>query len=136
MLEKKFPQGVKIFKSVCQTCHGNDGNGIQSLAPPLNRSEWVMGDKNALSAIVLFGLTGPVKVNGKLYKSPEINGEMPGIWNNESLTDEQIAELLSFIRNSWGNKADEVKPGILSGIRAKYAGREKSFTVEELSRKK
>lgn len=134
MLEKKFPQGALLYKTICQTCHGADGNGVQSLAPPLNSSEWVMGDKNTLSSIVLFGLTGPVKVNGKLYKAPEIYGDMPGIGNNQSLSDEQIAELLSFIRQSWGNKADEVKPGIIAGVRAKYAGREKTFTIEELSR--
>jgi mono/diheme cytochrome c family protein/glucose/arabinose dehydrogenase len=136
MLEKRFPLGVKVFQTICQTCHGKDGNGIQSLAPPLNRSEWVTGDKNTLSSIVLFGLTGPVKVNGKLYTSPEINGDMPGIGNNESLSDEQIAQVLSFIRNSWGNKADEVKPGIITAIRTKYAGREKAFTIEELNHRK
>lgn len=136
LLAKKFPLGVAVFKSICQTCHGRDGNGIQSLAPPLNRSEWVMGDKNTLSTIVLFGLTGPVRVNGKVYSPPEINGDMPGIGNNKSLSDEQIAETLSFIRNSWGNKADEVKPGIISAARAKYAGREKPFTMEELNHKK
>ena len=136
LLEKRFPLGANVFKSICQTCHGRDGNGIQSLAPPLNRSEWVMGDKSTLSSIALFGLTGPVKVNGKLYTSPEINGDMPGLANNDNLSDEQIAEVLSFIRNSWGNKADEVKPGIISAVRTKYTGREKTFTMEELNRKR
>ncbi len=45
-LKREFPKGVAIFTSVCQTCHGADGNGIKSLAPPLNKSEWVVGDKN------------------------------------------------------------------------------------------
>ena len=136
LVAKKFPLGVTLFKTICQTCHGNDGNGVASLAPPLNRSEWVSGDKTILSSIVLFGLTGPVRVNGKLYKQPEINGEMPGIGNNESLSDEQIAQLLSFIRQSWSNKADEVSKEIITRMRSRYAGREKAFTIEELKERK
>ena len=134
-LAKAYPRGVALFKSTCQTCHGPDGNGIQSLAPPLNRSEWVNGDKDKLASIVLFGLTGPVQVNGKLYKAPEINGDMPGIGTNDALGDEDIAQLLSFIRNSWGNKAGEVTAADVGRIRSKYAGREKTFTMEELNKK-
>jgi mono/diheme cytochrome c family protein/glucose/arabinose dehydrogenase len=135
-LEKKYPKGVGLFKATCQTCHGADGNGIQSLAPPLNKSEWVVGNKEKLSTIVLFGLTGPVEVSGKLYKAPEITGDMPGIGNNKDLSDEDIAQLLNFIRNSWGNKADEVKITDISRTRRKYAGRQTTFTMEELKKKR
>jgi mono/diheme cytochrome c family protein len=135
LVAKKFPSGAAIFKTICKTCHGNDGNGVQSLAPPLNNSEWVSGDKTILSSIVLFGLTGPVRVNGKLYKQPEINGEMPGLASNESLSDEQIAELLSYLRQSWNNKASAVNKEIISTIRSRHAGREKAFTIEELNGK-
>ena len=135
-LEKAYPKGVSLFRSTCQTCHGTDGNGIQSLAPPLNRSEWVNGDKDKLASIVLYGLTGPVQVNGKLYKAPEINGDMPGIGNNKSIGDEDIAQVVSFIRNSWGNKAGEVKAADIARVRSKYPGREKTFTLEELNKKK
>jgi mono/diheme cytochrome c family protein/glucose/arabinose dehydrogenase len=136
LIARKLPLGASLFKTICQTCHGYDGNGVQSLAPPLNRSEWVTGDKTILSSIVLYGLTGPVEVNGKLYKQPEINGEMPGIGNNETLSDEQIAQLLSFIRQSWRNKADEVSKEIITRMRSRYAGREKAFTIEELKERK
>ncbi len=91
----QFPRGASIFKSFCQTCHGPDGNGVTSLAPPLNNSEWVTGDKNKLNAIVLYGLTGPIQVGNKLYKSPEINGEMPGVASNEEFSDADIAQLLN-----------------------------------------
>ncbi len=70
-LIKEYPRGNLLFKTICQTCHGADGDGIQSLAPPLNHSELVTGKKERLIAIVLYGLTGPVQVNGKLYKSPK-----------------------------------------------------------------
>lgn len=131
-LLKEYPRGNLIFKTVCQTCHGADGEGIQSLAPPLNHSELVTGKKERLIAIVLYGLTGPVQVNGKLYKSPEINGDMPGIINNDEFSEGDIAQLLSFIRNAWGNKADKVTEKDIQLVKEKYRGRQKSFTMEEL----
>ncbi len=136
MLTKEFPQGAAIFQSVCQTCHGPDGNGVSSLAPPLNNSDWVQGDKNKLISIVLFGLTGHVKVAGKLYEAPEINGDMPGIGSNKEYTDEDIAQVLSFIRSSWNNKADKISAEEIKKTREKNKGREKSFTMEELNEAK
>lgn len=130
-LAKEFPRGNLIFKTVCQTCHGADGEGIQSLAPPLNHSEIVTGKKERLIAIVLFGLTGPVEVNGKLYKAPEISADMPGIGSNDEFSDGDIAQLMSFIRNAWGNKAERVTEKDILSVREKYKGRQKSFTMEE-----
>jgi mono/diheme cytochrome c family protein len=131
-LAKEYPKGTTIFQSVCQTCHGTDGNGTTALAPPLNSSDWVQGNKNRLIPIVLYGLTGPVKVAGKLYKSPEINGDMPGIGANKEYTDEDIAQILSFIRNSWNNKAEKINPVDISNIRKRFRDRQKTFTMEEL----
>ncbi len=131
-LVREYPRGNLLFKTICQTCHGADGDGIQSLAPPLNHSELVTGKKERLIAIVLYGLTGPVQVNGKVYKSPEINGDMPGIASNDEFSDGDIAQLLSFIRNAWSNKADKVTEGEVQAVRRKYKGRQKSFTMEEL----
>jgi mono/diheme cytochrome c family protein len=135
LLAKQFPKGSAIFRSTCQTCHGADGNGTASLAPPLNKSQWVNGDKNTLIAIVLYGLTGPVNVNGHLYKDPEIAGDMPGIAHNDELNDATIAELLSFIRQSWQNDAAKVENNEVTQIREKLKGREKAFTAEELTEK-
>ncbi len=131
-LLKEYPRGNMIFKTVCQTCHGADGEGIQSLAPPLNQSQWVNGDKNKLIAIVLFGLTGPVTVNGKLYKAPEISGDMPGIGSNDEFSDGDIAQVISFIRNAWSNRAEKVTEKDVQKVRQLYKGRQKSFTTEEL----
>ncbi|HEY6082464.1 MAG TPA: c-type cytochrome, partial [Chitinophagaceae bacterium] len=133
-LAKQFPEGYKIFNTVCQSCHGEDGNGIKSLAPPLNGSEWVTGDKNKLISIVLFGLTGPIKVSGKIYDRPEVSGEMPAIGNDHTLTDEAIAQLLSYIRNSWNNKAEPVAEPEISRIRLKLKGRQEPFTMKELKK--
>ncbi|WP_018614605.1 DUF7133 domain-containing protein [Segetibacter koreensis] len=135
-IAKKFPKGVALFGSVCQTCHGVDGNGVPSLAPPLNGSNWVLGDKNKLIPIVLYGLTGPVKVAGKVYKSPEINGDMPGIGQNKEFSEDDIAQVLSFIRNAWSNKAEKISAGDITNTRSKFKDRQKSFTMEELNKLK
>jgi mono/diheme cytochrome c family protein len=135
-LAKEYPKGAAIFQSVCQTCHGTEGNGISALAPPLNTSNWVQGDKSKLIPIVLYGLTGPVKVAGKLYKSPEINGDMPGIGANKEFTEDDIAQVLSFIRNSWNNKAEKINAGDISNTRKKFKDRQKTFTMEELDQLK
>ncbi len=131
-LVREYPKGAALYRSVCQTCHGADGNGIISLAPPLNNSDWVKGEKNRLIGVVLYGLTGPVKVGNKIYKAPEISGEMPGIASNSSYSDEDVAQVLNYIRNSWFNKADKVTTEEVTNIRMKNKGRQKPFKAEEL----
>lgn len=128
----KFARGQKLFETFCQVCHGEDGNGITSLGAPLNGSDWVTGDKDKLLAILLKGLTGPVTVAGKTYREPEVSGEMPGFGENTQLSDADIAQILSFIRNAWSNEADEVTVQQVLQARAKYKDRKNAFTQEEL----
>ncbi|MET3114965.1 mono/diheme cytochrome c family protein [Pedobacter sp. CG_S7] len=135
LAERTYPRGAAIFRSTCQTCHGADGNGIKSLAPPQNKSEWVTGNKEKLISIVLLGLTGPIEVNGHLYKAPEITADMPGIGNSKEFSDPDIAQLLSYIRKSWQNKASAITAKEVMDVRTKLKGREKVFTVEELNSK-
>ena len=130
--ERKFPRGAALFRTNCQTCHGADLNGIKSLAPPLSKSEWVTGKKERLAAIVLYGLTGPVEVNKHLYTKPEIMADMPGIGSSIEFSDEDIAQLLSYIRDYGRNKADKVKQQEVTKVREQFKGRDKAFTVEEL----
>ena len=132
MVAKLYPKGLQVFQSTCQTCHGPDGNGIKSLAPPLNKSEWVNGNKEKLISIVLFGLTGPIKVNGYLYKAPEIAGDMPAIAHSEEIKDEDIAQLLSFLRVSWQNNSNKVDVKEVRAVRERYKNRDKAFTQQEL----
>jgi mono/diheme cytochrome c family protein len=131
-LSKEYPKGLALYRSVCQTCHGPEGNGITGLAPPLNGSDWVKGDKSRLAKVVLYGLSGPITVSSKLYKAPEISGEMPGIAANSNFSDEEITQVLNYIRNAWTNKADKITKEELAGIRLKYKGRQQAFTEEEL----
>jgi mono/diheme cytochrome c family protein len=133
-LQKEFPKGVAMYKSVCQICHGQDGNGIKSLGPPLNNSEWVTGNKKRLIPIVLYGLIGPVKVHGVVYAPPEISGEMPGISNNKEFTDQDLAQVMSYIRAAWSNNADKVTAEEIKAVRQTYQGRQKPFTADELNK--
>src|SRR5699024_8463251 len=109
-----------------------DGAGIQSLAPPLSGSEWVTGNKERLIGIVLYGLTGPIEVDGKLYQAPEISGEMPGIVNNPDLVAGDLALTLSYIRNNWSNQASEVSREEVLKVMKMLEGRDKPFTQQEL----
>ena len=82
----------------------------------------------------MFGLTGPIKVNNKVYKAPEINGDMPGLGSNKDIVDEDIAQLLSFVRNAWNNNAVPVTREEVIEVREKFSGREKPFTAAELEK--
>jgi mono/diheme cytochrome c family protein/glucose/arabinose dehydrogenase len=131
-VSREYPKGATLFRSICQTCHSADGNGINGLAPPLNKSDWVTGDKNRLIKVILYGLSGPIKIGTKVYKAPEISGEMPGLASNSNFSDEDIVQVANYIRNSWANKGDKISKEAVSEIREKYKGRQKAFTDEEL----
>ncbi|NNU33293.1 c-type cytochrome [Mucilaginibacter sp. S1162] len=132
LMAKYYPRGVAIYATVCKTCHGEDGNGITALAPPLNKSEIVNGNKTTMISIVLKGLSGPVKIAGHVYKAPEISGEMPGFADNKDFTDDDLAQVMNFVRRSWQNKGDKVNASDVKTLRAKLASRQKVFTMDEL----
>ena len=132
-VSKEYPKGASLFRSICQTCHSADGNGINGLAPPLNKSDWVTGDKSRLIKVLLYGLNGPITIGTKVYKSPEISGEMPGLASNSNFSDEDIAQVANYIRNSWSNKGDKISKEAVSEIREKYKGRQKAFNEPELN---
>lgn len=126
---KKFPKGALIYNSTCATCHGKDGYGIESLAPTLNKSDWVTGNKDKVIATILYGLTGPIVINGE---TPKVTGDMPGIGQNPEFSDADIAEIVSFIRGAWSNSASAVNESDIKKIRAQFKGREKGFTMPEI----
>lgn len=127
--ERDYPQGAAIFKASCMTCHGKDGYGIESLAPTLNGSDWVLGNKDKLIATVLFGLTGPIVVNGE---TPKVTGDMPGIGQNAEFSDDDIAQTVSFIRGAWSNNASKISAKDVKKIRDKFENRQGAFTMEEI----
>jgi mono/diheme cytochrome c family protein len=123
-------KGALVYSKICMACHQADGNGSRSQnAPPLAGSEWVAPkDPSRIIRIVLHGLSGPIKVKGEDWGT----GQMLA-WQ-ETLTDEDIAHVLTYVRNSWGNKAVAVKPEQVAKIRKETAGHQGYMTVPDLEK--
>ena len=85
-------------------------------------------------SILLKGLTGPVKVHGHVYKAPEISGEMPGFADNKDFSDDDLAQVMNFVRRSWQNKGSKINAADVTALRAKLASRQKNFTIDELQK--
>ncbi len=126
-----FKRGQEVYstKAACVACHGADGDGLPNLGPPLIKSEWVTGDTSRLTKLLLHGMTGPVKVNGTVYK-PAL--AMPGLSANKSITDQDMADVMSYVRNSWGNKAKTVDSRLVKKMRAETKDRTVPYTAKEL----
>ena len=131
-LMEHYPNGIALFQTTCQPCHGGDARGVSAVAPPLVGSQWVTGHKERFMALVLYGLTGPVEVAGYTYDKPEVSGEMPGIAHNPTIDDGELAELLSYVRNAWGNVGDEISTEELENVREAFGDRSEPFTQAEL----
>jgi mono/diheme cytochrome c family protein len=110
---------------ICGACHGQNGEG-GPIAPPLAGSEWVTGPVSNLIRIQLRGLQGAITVAGKEYNMP---GGMAAL---SYQTDEQIAGVLTYIRNSFGNKASAVKPEQVAALRSEVG--KPQVTAAELTK--
>jgi glucose/arabinose dehydrogenase len=108
----KLTEGSKVYNIYCSTCHQGNGLGDGSRFPPLKESEWVTGEKEKLIDIVLNGLEGPVEVKGKPY-----NGLMPQ--HGSFLKDEELAEVLTFIRQNFNNNASAITSAEVNKARTK-----------------
>jgi nitrite reductase (NO-forming) len=93
--------GAAVFASNCSSCHGADGQGVPNAFPPLAKNGYVTGDPKKVIHTVVNGLSGAITVNGKTY-----SGGMPPF--KGTLTNTQIAAVITYIRSSWGNKASAV----------------------------
>ncbi|HLP74525.1 MAG TPA: cytochrome c [Bacteroidales bacterium] len=105
--------GSDVYTKYCLACHQPDGNGMKGMFPPLAGNDKIKGPANELIPIVLFGLEGTITVNGQ---EQNYNQVMPA---QDYLTDQQIADVLTYIRSSWGNKAPSVSPDEVGEIRKK-----------------
>jgi nitrite reductase (NO-forming) len=94
----------------CSTCHQLEGQGLASVFPPLAKSDFLMADPERSIHIVLTGLSGEVVVNGQKY-----NNVMPPLGN---FTDHEIADVLTFVRNSFGNQGEPISPEQVAAVRA------------------
>jgi mono/diheme cytochrome c family protein len=118
-------RGKEVYETICGLCHNNDGTGKPGQAPPFVGSEWVLGTPHHMIRIPLVGLTGPLEVAGKQY-----NLSMPAM--GAALSDDDLAAVLTYIRQSWGNKASVITPAMVKAIRAKVGNRTQPWTADEL----
>jgi len=110
-LKSTMQRGELVYKSVCLTCHQADGGGVPRMNPPLIKTKWVLGDKTKLITLMLKGMNEPIEIEDEEYHNP-----MPP---HTELNDQQIADVLTFVRNSFGNKASMVTSSEVKSVRAK-----------------
>jgi len=136
-LQEQIDTGKEIYMKaapgggMCFTCHQQNGEGLAGQFPPLAGSDWVLGNKERLIKISMYGLMGEIEVNGVKYNNVMAPpGIPPG-----SLTDDQIANVLTYIRNDWGNSASAVSAEEVATVRASLKGRApmQMFTAAELT---
>jgi len=103
-------RGKKVYENYCLACHQADGTGVPRLNPPLVKTSYVLGDKKVLIGIVLNGLDEEIEIDGEVYSNV--------MASHDFLKDQEIADVLTYVRNSFGNKASAVSPEEVAKIRA------------------
>lgn len=106
---EKMKRGLEVYNNVCLICHQEDGSGVPMMFPPINESLSVSGDPEKLIRIVLEGMAGPIEVKGEEYD--EI---MPP---QAELSDQEISDLLTWLRNSFNNSGDAIAPEEVAKLR-------------------
>ena len=123
--------GKKQYDAICIACHQANGLGLPGTFPPLAGSEWVSGSNERLIRLVVYGMTGPVKVKGVVYSAapmPTIGKVANSAYN---LSDDKVAAVLTYIRHEWGNTGAPITTEQVAAVRAKEGDR-KPYTEEEL----
>ena len=119
-------RGQALYTTHCIACHGPEGKGVVGAFPPLDGSAWAVSEASVPIRIVLHGLQGPIVVAGEKY-----NAIMPGI---PTLTDQEVSDVLTYVRQSWSNDGSPVRVEKVKEQRAKHATRATPWTALELSR--
>lgn len=118
----------------CAGCHQPTGLGLPTLFPPLAKSEYVTGSEERLVRIVLSGLSGPVTVVGQQFGATAASTPMPSFGSNPgglNWSDDNIAAVLTYVRQEWGNSAPAITAAKVAEIRAKVGNRG-AWTITEL----
>ena len=129
--KKQYLAGQEIYfrDGHCTTCHQPNGQGLDPAFPSLAKSPWVNGNTERLIKLSLYGIMGPLELNGKKY-----DGSVPMTPFGGLLKDEELASVLTFVRNSFGNEAKAVTGGEVRRVREATGQRATLYTVEELLR--
>ena len=124
-----FRQGAEVFnrEGHCITCHQSDGNGLPAAQfPPISGSKWITGSEERLIKLTLHGLMGPIEVKGVQYP-----GVVP-MTPFKMLPDDELAAVLTFVRNTFGNKASVIKPETVKSIREKTLNQKVFYEPRQL----
>ena len=103
-------RGKTIYTTYCLACHQADGSGVPGLNPPLIKTKWVLGDKKQLITILLKGMDEPIEVDGEEYSNV--------MASHAFLKDQEVADVLNYVRNNFGNKASGVTSAEVKTVRA------------------
>jgi len=125
-----FVLGKEIYarEGLCSTCHQPDGGGLTaSEFPPLRGTPWVTGSPERLIKLVLKGLMGPMEVAGRSY-----SGQVPMTPHEGMLNDSEVAAVLTYVRNSFGNKASPISPDLVKIVREEVKGKQGFWSPQEL----
>jgi len=109
-LKASIASGKDVYSTYCISCHMTQGEGMEEVYPPLAKADYLMKDKKRSIQQVLYGATGEMKVNGKIY-----NIDMAGF----DLSDKEVSDVLNYVRNSFGNKGEAVTPEQVKAARKK-----------------
>lgn len=110
-MSERIELGKRIYARTCLACHQEEGQGIPNAFPPLAKADYLNADVERAIAIVLHGKTGEITVNGKMYNS---------VMTAQTLTDEQVANVLTYVYNSWGNNGTEVTPTMVTKVKSSH----------------
>lgn len=110
-LKTSMDRGQKVYEKVCLSCHMADGGGVPHLNPPLSQTSYVLGDKSKIIYIVLHGMTDRIPIEDEFYSN--------NMAAHTDLNDQQIADVLTYVRNSFGNKASAVTAAEVKAVRNK-----------------
>ena len=125
-LLSSYRKGRDQYAVSCGACHQADGRGLSHMAPTLAKSDWVTGDATRLIGVAVHGLMGPIKVNGKA-----VEGVPPIMPPHGFMKDDQLANILTYVRNAWGNQADAISPDDIAGYRKSEVQRVAPWTEAE-----
>lgn len=126
---ERFLEGAEIYRREghCVTCHQDDGNGLPAAQfPPLRETRWVQGDPERLIKLTLHGLLGPIEVRGVKYA-----GQVP-MTPFKALTDEEVASVLTYVRNAFENEASPIRPEQVRSVREATVDRAGFYSPAEL----
>ncbi len=127
--KKSFLRGHEVYfrDAHCATCHQPDGKGLDPAFPPLHDSIYVHGNPERLIKISLHGLIGPMEVNGKKY-----NGQVPMMGFAGLLNDKEVSDVLTYVRNSYANKATAITPDQVKKVRDDSKNQNGFYQIEQL----